>query len=87
MEDQSGNGIKVGAMLGHEFLWGKYIFSQQVGVYLFNPTPFYPAWYHRWGVYYVINDKFMTGINLKAHKQVANYLDVRFIYTFKRKEL
>lgn len=87
MEDQSGNGIKVGAMVGHEFLWGKYIFSQQVGIYLFDPTPFYPAWYHRWGLYYVINDKFITGINLKAHKQVANYVDVRLIYSFRRKEL
>lgn len=87
MEGETGNGLKAGLMLGHEFLWGKYIFSQQVGVYVYDPTPLYPAWYHRWGLYRVINDKFITGINLKAHKQVASYVDVRLIYSFKRKEL
>jgi hypothetical protein len=87
MEDLSNSGIKSGAMLGHEFLWGKYIFSQQVGVYLFDPTPYYPPWYHRWGLYRIVNDKFTAGINLKAHKQVANFADLRLIYTFSKKEL
>lgn len=86
-ETGSGNGLQVGAMLGHEFLWGKYIFSQQIGLYLYDPTTFYPAWYHRWGLYRVINSKLTTGINLKAHKQVASYVDVRLMYTFKRKAL
>ena len=87
IEAASNSGIKCAAMMGHEFLWGKYIFSQQVGVYLFDATPYYPSWYHRWGLYCIINDKWMAGINLKAHKQVANFVDVRLIYTFNKKEL
>ena len=81
------SGIKCGAMLGHEFLWGKYIFSQQIGFYLFDVTPYYPSWYHRWGFYRIVHDKWMAGINLKAHKQVANFIDLRLIYTFRKKEL
>jgi len=87
IEGVSKSGIKSGIMLGHEFLWGKYIFSQQIGVYLFDPTPYYPSWYHRWGFYRIVNDKFMAGINLKAHKQVANFFDLRLIYTFHKKGL
>ena len=86
-EGISASAVKSGIMAGHEFLWGKYIFSQQIGVYIFDRTPYYPAWFHRWGFYYVVNDRFIAGINLKAHKQVANYADVRLIYAFSRKEL
>jgi hypothetical protein len=77
--------LKAGAMIGHEFLWGRFIFSQQLGIYLFDKTPYYTAWFHRWGLYYCINEKWMTGINLKAHKHVANFTDLRIIYTLRNK--
>ena len=87
IEGAPSSAAKSGVMLGHEFLWGKYIFSQQIGVYLFDFTPYYPAWFHRWGLYRIVNDKWTAGINLKAHKQVANFVDLRLIYTFNKKEL
>jgi len=87
IEGISKSGWKSSVMIGHEFLWGKYVFSQQVGVYLFDFTPYYPGWFHRWGLYRKVGDKFMAGINLKAHKQVANFVDFRLIYVFGKKEL
>jgi hypothetical protein len=72
--------IKAGLLAGHEFLLGKFIFSQQLGVYVFDQTPYYDRLYHRWGLIYNVSNKIGAGINLKAHKQVAEFADFRFIY-------
>ncbi len=72
--------IKAGLLAGHEFLLGKFIFSQQLGVYVFDQTPYYDRLYHRWGLIYNISYKIGAGINLKVHKQVAEFADLRFIY-------
>ena len=72
--------IKAGLLAGHEFLLGKFIFSQQLGVYVFDETPYYDRLYHRWGLIYNISNNIGAGINLKVHKQVAEFADLRFIY-------
>ena len=69
--------IKTGIALGHEFLLGKFLFSQQFGVYLNNPNPRHSDFYQRYGLVYRINKFFNAGINLKAHGHVANFLDFR----------
>ena len=76
------NAVIAGILAGHEFLWGKFIFSQQLGVYVYDQTPYYPAWYHRWGLMYRFTPSLMAGVNLKANKQVADFPDVRLVYTF-----
>ena len=76
-----GNWRKLGAAFGHEFLMGKLIFSQQLGVYLYNPDWEGDALYQRWGLVYFWNDHFATGINLKAHRHVANFVDFRLTYS------
>lgn len=75
--------IRLGLLAGHEFLLGKIIFSQRVGYYLFNQTPYYDRFYHRWGIQYRFNEHWSTGINLQAHKQVAEFVDVRLTYSWK----
>lgn len=78
--DQDGDDsspVKAGLAGGHEFLLGKFLFSQQFGVYLSNPNPMHADVYQRYGLVYRINKKFNTGINLKAHGHVANFIDVR----------
>ncbi len=35
---------------GHEFLSARVIFRQQIGVHLFDKTPYHPAWCHRWAL-------------------------------------
>jgi len=65
-------------MLGNEFLLGRFVFSQQLGIYIYNP-------YHRkddplcqrYGLVFLISRKFNAGISLKAHRHVADFLDFR----------
>ncbi|GAB2779228.1 hypothetical protein GCM10027275_23460 [Rhabdobacter roseus] len=71
--------VRVGAMVGHEFLLGKIIFSQQLGVYVFKQVPYYSRLYHRWGLLYRINRSLSAGVNLKAHSHVANFWDLRLV--------
>ena len=74
--------VKAGILVGHEFLLGKFIFSQRLGVYVFDQTPYYDQLYHRWGLQYRMNRNFSVGFNLQAHKHVADFVDFRFTYTF-----
>lgn len=69
--------VKAGLAIGHEFLLGKFLFSQQFGVYLSNPNPLHDDVYQRYGLVYRINKSLSAGINLKAHGHVANFLDFR----------
>lgn len=74
---------RIGWMLGHEFLLGKFIFSQQAGLYLFKPVPYDRSWFHRWGLLYAVHKKVWAGFNLKAHLHVADFVDFRVIYSWK----
>jgi hypothetical protein len=75
--------VRIGLMGGHEFLLGRFIFSQQLGVYLYKPAPYDKAWFHRWGIMTKINRHLWAGFNLKAHLQVADFVDVRLVYNWK----
>ncbi len=74
--------LRAGVLAGHEFLLGKFIFSQRIGVYLFDQTPYFDAWYHRWGIHFRASKHLGVGLNLKAHRHVAEYLDARVVYSF-----
>ncbi len=80
---QEVSAFRIGLMGGHEFLLGKFIFSQQLGVYLYKPAPYDKYWFHRWGLLYKVSRHFWAGINLKAHLQVADFIDARLIYSWK----
>lgn len=78
-ESIQSNGIRSGLLVGHEFLMGKFVFSQQLGIYLLGQynNDFV---YHRWGLQYSFLPRWSVGVNLKAHKQVADFTDVRISY-------
>ncbi|WP_029035606.1 acyloxyacyl hydrolase [Salinimicrobium terrae] len=76
--------IKAGVLLGHEFLLGRFQFSQRLGVYVFDQTPYYDRIFHRWGLQYRINRHFSAGFNLLAHRHVAEVIDFRLAYTFQK---
>lgn len=79
--------VKAGVLLGHEFLLGRFQFSQRLGVYVFDQTPYYDRIFHRWGLQYRISRNFSAGFNLLAHRHIAEFVDFRLAYTFqKRKE-
>ncbi|TAE17590.1 MAG: acyloxyacyl hydrolase [Bacteroidetes bacterium] len=73
------NPLLASVLAGHVFIWGKYLFSQQVGIYV-HPQTAYDAWYHRWGIEYRVSKSWQVGISLKAHRQVANFPDIRVAY-------
>jgi hypothetical protein len=76
--------VKAGLLAGHAFLLGRFVFSQRLGVYIFDQTPYYDRLYHRWGIDYKISRRIGAGINLQAHKQVADFVDFRLLYTLRK---
>ncbi|MBK9151179.1 MAG: acyloxyacyl hydrolase [Saprospiraceae bacterium] len=77
--------VRSGLTAGHVFLLGRIQFSQQLGYYLYSPNPFFGGFYHRWGLNYAKNDRWVFGASLKAHRHVANFVDVRVGYRWSRK--
>ncbi|MCM4161266.1 acyloxyacyl hydrolase [Antarcticibacterium flavum] len=77
--------VKASVMLGHEFLLGRFQFSQRLGVYVFDQTPYYDQLFHRWGLQYRINRNFSAGFNLLAHRHVAEFVDLRLVYSFQKR--
>ena len=74
--------VKAGLLAGHEFILGKFLFSQQLGFYVFDQTPYFDRLYHRWGIQFNISRSWGLGFNLKAHRQVADFIDLRLVYSF-----
>ncbi|MFC0774350.1 acyloxyacyl hydrolase [Terrimonas alba] len=74
--------IRAGLLGGHEFLLGKFRFNQRLGVYLFDQTPYYDALFHCWGIHFQANKHIGMGLNLKAHRHIAEYIDFRLVYSF-----
>ena len=77
--------FNVALLAGHEFILGKFLFSQRIGFYLFNETPHHDLLYHRWGIQYSISKKIGVGFTLKAHRHVADYVDLRVIFSWQKK--
>jgi len=79
-----------GIMVGHEFIFRRIVFSQQLGYYVYKNTKTFsdlyqqsfPALYHRWGLRYKLNQHYYLGFNMLAHKQTADFIDVRLVYRF-----
>ncbi len=73
----------VGLLGGHEFLFNRCIFSQQLGVYIYKEVPeeFVNRVYHRWGFHYKLSKNWMVGINLNANLQKAFLFDARLVYS------
>jgi len=70
-------------MSGHELLLGRFVFYQQIGFYIYSPYKRRDPLYQRYGLNYYINKKFFIGINLKAHREVADFLDFRIGFSKK----
>ena len=62
---------------GHELLIGKVNFYQQLGVYIYSPYEAIDPVYQRYGIEYFIRPKLSFGLNLKAHRHVADFIDFR----------
>jgi hypothetical protein len=68
---------RLGALLGIEWLFGKFIFYQQLGYYLYADYKEFGSFYQRYGLSYKLTKHLYVGINIKAHAQDADYMDIR----------
>lgn len=67
-------------LVGHNLSIGKFSFSQQLGVYIYSPAKAKDPVYQRWGLSYQLSKNLFLGINLKSHRHVADFLDLRIGY-------
>lgn len=80
-DEMPGEPLQLGILAGHEFILGRFLFSQRLGIYMYQAGNYFSLFYHRWGLAYRFNTHWAAGINLKAHRQEADYADVRIIYS------
>lgn len=77
--------VLMAALFGHEFVFKRFIFSQQLGRYYVQQGDYYPSKiFHRWGLTFYPHRNFGVGFNLKVHIEQANLVDWRLIYSFNR---
>ncbi len=72
--------LLAGVHIGHEFLLGKVIFSQQIGTYLTKHPSFFSDIYHEWSLRYIIDQHWQAGVGLKAHTDEADFIALRLSY-------
>ncbi len=66
---------KISGLIGHHLLFGKFDFSQYWGTYLY--APYKPAdFYQRYSLTYKFTDRFLFGVTLKAHAEVADSFQI-----------
>jgi hypothetical protein len=85
----------VGILAGNEFIIGHFLFSQQLGWYVYkntkyldttyynqnNGTEIYATpFYQRYGIKYRFTDNWYLGFNLLAHGKTADFFDFRLTY-------
>jgi hypothetical protein len=59
---------------GHSFLLGKFHFDQRIGVYIYDQYKANDPVYQQYELTYALTRQLSTGLILKAHRQVADYL-------------
>ncbi|MEM6802746.1 MAG: acyloxyacyl hydrolase, partial [Bacteroidota bacterium] len=64
-------------LVGHEFWLGRVTFSQQIGIYYVNAYRNSDDVYQRYGLTYHFDKRWFAGFNLKSHRHVADFFDLR----------
>jgi hypothetical protein len=72
---------KVGALVGIDWLFGRFVFYQHLGIYVYSPVETPSPVYQRYGLNFRLTRNLFAGVNIKAHGQDADYLDVRIGYS------
>jgi hypothetical protein len=80
----SSDGLRAGILVGHEFLLNKFIFSQQLGMYVAGQYDT-DLFYQRWGLQYYFLPRWRIGVNLRARKHLADFTDIRVTYIIREK--
>jgi opacity protein-like surface antigen len=82
LDEADANFFQAAALIGHEFWLGKVTFSQELGIYYYNDYRINDDIYQRYGLTYSFSEHIFAGFSLKAHRHVADFIDLRIGYTF-----
>ncbi len=69
-------------MFGHHFVFGRFGFSQQMGVRLLRPANETYRLYQRYEVSWQLNKNLLVGTSLKTHAQIGRNIDIRLGYVW-----
>lgn len=72
----------VSGLINHHFLFGRFDFSQALGIYLYKDYPTPDEVFQRYSIYYRMLGKLQAGFSLKAHLYIAEQMDVRLRILF-----
>jgi len=73
---------RVGLLAGFDWLFGRFIFYQHLGIYVYSPVKAQSPVYQRYGLNFRISRHVFAGLNIKAHGQDADFMDIRVGYSF-----
>jgi hypothetical protein len=82
LDNANANFFQAAALVGHEFWLGRVTFSQELGIYYYNDYRINDDVYQRYGLNYFFNKHLFAGFNLKAHRHVADFFDLRIGFSF-----
>jgi len=68
---------KASVFVGHELLLGRLAVNTQLGAYFYSPYRSSTTYYQRVGLKYQLTDHFFAALDLKAHRAVADALELR----------
>jgi Lipid A 3-O-deacylase (PagL) len=71
-----------GVLVGIDWLFGRFTFYQHLGIYLYSPVKPLSPIYQRYGLNFRFSPHIFAGINIKAHGQDADFMDLRVGYSF-----
>jgi len=72
----------VSILAGHQFCFGRFGFSQQIGHYTYRDYAFRTNFFQRYVISYLVAKRVSFGVSLKAHRAEAEQMDVRAAYVF-----
>ena len=77
---QNDNNIVFGTLsllVGHDFLFGKYSLSQNLGYYILNKSPFDGKIYQYYSLDYHLSEKLFIGSGIRVYWAIAYFPDIR----------
>ena len=71
-----------GFLVGHEFQMGRLTFSQKIGLYIYDAIKYNDPVYQRYGISFHITENIFTGLHVKAHRHIADFMQIKLGWTF-----
>ncbi len=71
---------RIGMLSGLQIHLGKFELYHRLGFYVYDPGLYNGRIFHRNGLQYKLTNPLSIGVEVKAHKEVANFIDLRLSY-------